>query len=271
MKKNYPILCQVAKQLGVSEEELLGKLHFIFPSNRPETQTINLKDNEALKELKVQCKGIGNIKNQFGNFMEYAFEINDRWTDYSVLVKAEEFDKHRLPIFKMREYFLTRFDSHCETQMLFGDKTCDCMAQLNKAIERVAYHGEGAIIHIKKHEGRGKGIISKLDQLSICEHLGIDTVQASLLRAELVEEINTEHYNTTAIIDSRDFLGCVAILKFFQVPTHIKLMLQTNNPYKMKALTENGYECEFVNIHTEPNDENRKHLEAKKTHLNHKL
>lgn len=271
MEKNFTIISQVAKQLEITEEELLRKLHFILPNNRPETKTIHLTDNEALKEFRVQCKGIGNIRNQYGNFMQYAFEVNDRWTDYSVLVRAEDFDENRLPIFMMRDYFLTRFDSHCETQMLFGDKTCDCMEQLNLAIERIADHGEGAIIHIKNHEGRGKGIVSKLDQLSICEQLGIDTVQASLLRAELVEGINTGHFNTTAIIDCRDFLGCVAILKFFEVPNHIKLMLQTNNPYKMKALTENGFVCEFFNIHTEPNDENRKHLQAKKTHLNHKL
>lgn len=271
MKNIYPTLIRVAQQLNITEEELLQKLHFIFPSSRPEEQNFQLNTNEGLREYKVACKGIGNIINPLGNFMEYAFHVNDSWTEYSVLVKAETFNELRMPEFRMREYFLTRFDSHCETQMLFGDKTCDCMEQLNIAMKMIADHGEGAIIHIKNHEGRGKGIVSKLDQLSICEALGINTVEASLLRAELIEGIDTRKLTATEAIDTRDFFGCVAILKYFQVPPNIKLILQTNNPFKKKALDDNGYLCEYLHIHTEPNEENRKHLEAKKTDLNHKL
>lgn len=264
-------LAEVAKNLNLSEKEVLKKIGYIFHDNRPQPRIIHLTSNDELKHYNVTCKGIGNIINEFGEFIEYAFEVDDRWQDYSVLVKAKKFDSYRMPIFEMRDYFLTRFDSHCETQMLFGDKTCDCMEQLHMAMDLISQHGEGAIIHIKKHEGRGKGIGSKLDQLSICHDLGIDTVAASLLRAELIENIDTTLFTPTQIIDSRDFLGCVSILKYFGVPTRIKLMLQTNNPMKMKALNENGYQCEFFNIHTEPNEQNRHHLASKKEHLNHKL
>ena len=268
MKKTK--LTEVAQKLKLSESEVLEKIKYIFQEHRPQPRIIHLTSNDELKYYNVVCKGIGNIKNEFGEFMEYAFHVDDRWKDYSVLVKAKQFDRNRMPIFESKDYFLTRFDSHCETQMLFGDKTCDCMEQLHMAMDLINQQGEGAIIHIKKHEGRGKGIASKLDQLSICHDLGIDTVVASLLRAELIEGIDTTLFTPTQIIDSRDFLGCVSILKYFNVEKLIKLMLQTNNPMKMKALIENGYQCEFFNIHTELNEQNKHHIESKKLHLNHK-
>lgn len=272
MNKSLPTLNRVATQMGVSPEQLIERLGFLLPIRRPESQTMYLLDNDLLKEYHITCTGIGNIKNHFGEFVQYAFEINDIWQDYSVLVKASMFDERRLPIFNRTDYFLTRFDSHCETQMLFGDLTCDCMAQLQMAIKKIADRGEGAIIHIKNQEGRGKGIASKLDQLAICAELeGIDTVTASKLRAELIEGIDTDNYPTTAVIDTRDFVGCVAILKFFRVQAKIKLMLQTNNPNKTKALLQNGYDCECFNLHTEPHNLNRLNLRAKKNELGHQF
>lgn len=269
MKKTLPTLEKLASELYISEESLLKRIGFLFPENRPSTKVIHLLDKEILKEYHVICTGIGNIKHPLGDFVQYSFEINDIWKTYSVLVKANSFDEKRLPHFEKSDYFLTRFDSHCETQMLFGDLTCDCMGQLQMAIQKISERGEGAIIHIKNHEGRGKGISSKLDQLSISNELGIDTVAASKLRAELVEGIEVQNFPMVSVIDIRDFLGCVAILKFFNVPTKIKLMLQTNNPNKTKALLENGYEFEYYNIHTEPHDLNKHHLKAKKNELGH--
>lgn len=134
-KKSYPTVSKVAHKLDISEEELLEKLDFLLPDSRPCDQTFSLRNNQGIKEYTVTCKGIGNIINPYGNFMQYSFHVNDRWADYSVLVIADRYDEKRLPVFSMSEYFLTRFDSHCETQMLFGDKTCDCMEQLNIAQE----------------------------------------------------------------------------------------------------------------------------------------
>lgn len=274
MKKKLPTLTILAMKLGLTDAQFIQKLNFLFPENRPYQKSFCLNKNCKEATYKVRCTGIGNIKNKHGDFIQYSFEVNDKWSEYSVLVKADSFDAMRMPIFTKPDYFLTRFDSHCETQMLFGDLTCDCMGQLELAIEKIAQRGEGAVIHIKRHEGRGKGIASKLDQLAICANFpSIDTVEASKLRAEIVEGIDTtsEQIDDTTIIDTRDFLGCVAILKFFNVPTKIKLMLQTNNPNKTLALIDNGYECIVDNVHTEPHEHNRHHLEAKRKNLNHDI
>lgn len=267
------MLSLLARKLDLTEEQFAQKLDFLFQGGRPEEKHFELIKKGNIIPYSVRCTGIGNIKNKHGDFIQYSFEVNDDWKEYSVLVKADSFDDKRLPIFTKADYFLTRFDSHCETQMLFGDLTCDCMGQLEMAIEKIAQRGEGAVIHIKRHEGRGKGIASKLDQLAICNRFpAIDTVEASKLRAELIEGIDTTSKQTdTSIIDTRDFLGCVAILKFFNVPTKIKLMLQTNNPNKTLALIDNGYECILDNIHTEPHEHNRHHLEAKRNNLNHDI
>lgn len=273
MKKKLSTLSILASKLKLTDKQLIQKLQFLFPENRPKAKTFQLIKGGNETPFKVCCTGIGNIKNKHGDFIQYSFEVNDEWTDYSVLVMADSFDEKRLPIFNKSDYFLTRFDSHCETQMLFGDLTCDCMGQLEMAIKKIAQRGEGAVIHIKRHEGRGKGIASKLDQLAICANIpSIDTVEASKLRAELLEGIDTTaQQNDTEIIDTRDFFGCVAILKFFDVPTKIKLMLQTNNPNKTLALIDNGYECIVDNVHTEPHEHNRHHLEAKRKNLNHDI
>ncbi|MEP5338119.1 MAG: hypothetical protein ABJL44_15450 [Algibacter sp.] len=266
------ILKKVLITTGLSRVELDRQIAFLYAANKPKESVFNLLNGEVLQSIKVQCTGIGEITNAFGEFIQYSFLLDDIWSEYSVLVRADEFNEKGLPKFKMKDYFLTRFDSHCETQMLFGDKTCDCKSQLYLAMEKIANRGEGAIVHIKKHEGRGKGIESKLDQLRLCSRLGIDTVLASQLRAELIEGIdNAAELPAIAVIDKRDFLGCVAILEYLNVPKNIKLLLQTNNPMKMKPLLDNGYSCKFYNIHTTPNEMNIKHLEAKKRELNHKL
>lgn len=267
--KQSSTLDQVAATLKMSKESLLESLSFLYPENRPSSKTFHLLDNQLLKEFQVECTGIGNITNEYGEFVQYSFRLNDDWVEYSVLVMAKEFDKKRMPIFTQTDSFLTRFDSHCETQMLFGDQTCDCMHQLKRAMGIIAEKGEGAIVHIKNHEGRGKGIESKLDQLAICATLGIDTVMASKLRAELIEGLNPAEFPTSAVIDTRDFNGCVAILKYFGVPTKVKLILQTNNPNKKRALEENGYTCEFYGIQIPPNELNKHHLNAKKNELDH--
>ena len=271
MIKQQTMLQQVAAKKNITETEVLGKIAFLFDENRPITKTIHIVENGELRTFRVNCTSIGDIHNEFGHFVEYAFELDDRWSDYSVLVMASKFDELRLPKFEMHDYFLTRFDSACETQMLFGDQTCDCLGQLRIAMRLIAERGEGMVIHIKKHEGRGKGIASKLDQLAICEVLGIDTVAASLLKAELIEGIDIRHFTPTAIIDSRDFNGCVAILKYMGVPANIKLIIQTNNPNKTKTLRENGYTLETMQVHTVANDLNKENLESKREHLNHDL
>lgn len=269
MKKT--VFQEVLKRTGLNESGLTEKIKFLYKKNKPKSKNFNLLDGDSLKTILVNCTGIGNIINEHGEFFQYSFVLDDNWIEYSVLVKATKYDND-FPVFKKEDYFLTRFDSHCETQMLFGDKTCDCNEQLDLAIKKIAERGEGAIIHIKKHEGRGKGIASKLDQLRLCKELNIDTVLASRLRAELIEGIhNAIELPPIAVIDKRDFIGCVAILEYFKVPKRIKLLLQTNNPMKMKPLLDNGYDCEFHNIYTEPNALNKHHLLAKKNELNHKL
>jgi GTP cyclohydrolase II len=270
IKKSSATLARIAKKLDISPEQLLDKLSFLAPHRQPPQRVIHLTDNEMLRAYTVKCVGIGNIVTAMGEFMEYAFEVDDAWTEYSVLVKAKAYDDYRMPVFSP-DKMLTRFDSHCETQMLFHDQTCDCMQQLTLAMQMIQQHGEGVIVHIKRHEGRGKGIGSKLDQLAICRTLGVNTVDGSLLRAIYLEDIGVDEFPVISVLDKRDFVGCVAILKYFGINNDIQLLLQTNNPYKMKALKENGYNCEFFEIR--PADAPQESLEnskAKCEHLGHK-
>ncbi|MEP7370507.1 MAG: 3,4-dihydroxy-2-butanone-4-phosphate synthase, partial [Dermatophilaceae bacterium] len=56
---------------------------------------------------------------------------------------------------------LARLHSECLTGDVFGSQRCDCGAQLERSLERVAAEG-GAVVYLRGHEGRGVGLISKL-------------------------------------------------------------------------------------------------------------
>ncbi|MCX2476073.1 hypothetical protein OQZ33_17195 [Pedobacter sp. MC2016-05] len=257
----------LANERNVTADSLLAKIRFILKQNKPKKRYLSLIDGTSDVEFEVDCKSIGIIKNKYGSFYEYYFQINDNWIDYSVLIMTENYDENHMPIFKQQDYLLTKFNSQCESQTLFGDKTCDCAEQLALSLQLIAQRGEGMVIHVTRQEGRGKGLESKLDQLAICELLDVDTVTGSLIRAELVEKLDTTKMGIQEAIDSRDFLGCVALLKYFGAPNHICLIMQTTTPSKSLPLTINGYSCEIYKIQTEPTSSNRTHIEAKRKYF----
>jgi 3,4-dihydroxy 2-butanone 4-phosphate synthase / GTP cyclohydrolase II len=147
---------------------------------------------------------------------------------------------------------LVRVHSECVTGDLFGSLRCDCGAQLDAALERVAREGSGVVVYLRGHEGRGVGLIAKLHAYGLQDQ-GRDTVEANV---ELGLPVDSRNYDVGAQILTQ--LGL----------TTIRLM--SNNPAKFAALE--GYALRIVErvpLWTTPNAENVAYLSTKRTKLGH--
>ncbi|MGW4848113.1 bifunctional 3,4-dihydroxy-2-butanone-4-phosphate synthase/GTP cyclohydrolase II [Nocardia brasiliensis] len=117
---------------------------------------------------------------------------------------------------------LVRIHSECLTGDVLGSVRCDCGEQLDAALRRIAAAGRGVLIYLRGHEGRGIGLVHKLQAYGL-QDLGVDTVNANL---ELGLPVDARHYGIGAQILRELGIGSVRLL--------------TNNPDKQAALTELG-------------------------------
>lgn len=149
---------------------------------------------------------------------------------------------------------LVRVHSECLTGDLLGSLRCDCGAQLQAALERVAEAGRGVVVYLRGHEGRGIGLINKLHAYCLQDD-GRDTVEANL---ELGLPVDSRRYDVGAQI-----LTSLGV-------TSIRLM--SNNPAKFAALA--GYRLRIVErvpLVTPLTAENAGYLSTKQAKLGHLL
>ncbi len=151
------------------------------------------------------------------------------------------------------EPVLARIHSECLTGDALFSLRCDCGAQLQAAMHRIAMEGRGVIFYLRQ-EGRGIGLINKIKAYHL-QDKGADTVEAN------------EQLGFGA--DMRDYTILRPMLEHLQIK---EIRLMTNNPRKVKALQELGINVvERVAHESGRNPHNIKYLETKKGKLGHLL
>ncbi|WP_299771316.1 GTP cyclohydrolase II [uncultured Pseudoteredinibacter sp.] len=151
------------------------------------------------------------------------------------------------------EPVLARIHSECLTGDGLFSLRCDCGAQLQAAMHRVAQEGRGVIFYLRQ-EGRGIGLLNKIKAYNL-QDKGADTVEAN------------EALGFGA--DMRDYSILREMLDHLNIHA---LKLMTNNPRKVKALNELGVNVvERIPHETGRNPHNAKYLETKKGKLGHLL
>jgi 3,4-dihydroxy 2-butanone 4-phosphate synthase/GTP cyclohydrolase II len=147
---------------------------------------------------------------------------------------------------------LVRVHSECLTGDVFGSVRCDCGPQLDAALQRVAAAGRGVVLYMRGHEGRGIGLLHKLQAYQL-QDLGLDTVDANL--------------KLGLPADARDYGTGAQILYDLGVRS---MRLLTNNPAKRAGLegyglTITGREALPVRLHPE----NVRYLRTKRDRMGH--
>jgi 3,4-dihydroxy 2-butanone 4-phosphate synthase / GTP cyclohydrolase II len=185
------------------------------------------------------------LPNAYGEWQAYGYLNSVDGTEHVALVLGDIGDG---------EQMLTRVHSECLTGDVFGSRRCDCGAQLAAAMAAIASEGRGVVLYLRGHEGRGIGLLSKLQAYNL-QDAGADTVDANL---ELGLPADAREYSTGAQILAD--LGIRSI------------RLLTNNPAKVDGLS--GFGIELAGRLPLPvlvTEENYRYLTAKRDRLGHQI
>lgn len=148
---------------------------------------------------------------------------------------------------------LARVHSECLTGDVMFSQRCDCGAQLEGALQRIAQEGRGILLYLRQ-EGRGIGLVNKIRAYRLQE-AGADTVEANL--------------QLGFHADARNYELCRPMLEQFGIRS---VRLMTNNPRKIDALQRIGIEvAERVPLLVNRNAYNNSYLDTKQAKLGHMM
>jgi len=153
------------------------------------------------------------IPNAYGQWQAFGYRHEIDGTEYVALVLGDVVGGADV---------LTRLHSECLTGDVFGSLRCDCGAQLDSAMAAISAEGRGVVLYLRGHEGRGVGLLSKLQAYEL-QDAGADTVDA-----------NTE---LGLPVDAREYSAGAQMLADLGVRS---VRLLTNNPAKVSGLTDGG-------------------------------
>jgi 3,4-dihydroxy 2-butanone 4-phosphate synthase/GTP cyclohydrolase II len=185
------------------------------------------------------------IPTRHGEFQAFGYESLVDGREHVALVRGDVTESADV---------LVRVHSECLTGDVFGSLRCDCGPQLDAALQAVAAEGRGVVLYLRGHEGRGIGLLHKLQAYQL-QDTGADTVEANL--------------SLGLPADARDYGTGAQILADLGVRT---MRLLTNNPAKRAGLA--GYGLRIVGrvpLPVQANPENLRYLRTKRDRMGHYL
>jgi len=196
-------------------------------------------------EKQVERVAEARLPTDYGVFTAFGYQATYDGTEHIALVVGDIGDGRDV---------LVRVHSECLTGDVFGSVRCDCGPQLQAALARVADEGRGIVLYVRGHEGRGIGLMHKLQAYQLQDQ-GRDTVDANL--------------DLGLPADARDYGTGAQILYDLGVRT---MRLLTNNPAKRAGLE--GYGLEITGREAMPvrvHHENVRYLRTKRDRMGHLL
>ncbi|WP_180082431.1 GTP cyclohydrolase II [Acinetobacter sp. YH12201] len=191
----------------------------------------------------IQFVSKSKLPTAFGNFEIIAFQDQTTGEEHIALAQGLE----TVPV----KPVLVRMHSECLTGDAFGSLKCDCGPQLHATMKMINDAGQGVILYLRQ-EGRGIGLTNKIRAYALQDQ-GHDTLDANLL------------LNLPA--DARQYDMCSIMLDYLQIKD---VQLITNNPLKIKALTELGINVvSRVPLTVGLNHFNKAYLETKQKRMSH--
>lgn len=196
---------------------------------------------DAVGDVSLHSTAPARLPTTFGEFTIRVYHGEDPTSSELALLEYPR-TQNRTPV--------VRLHSECLTGEAFHSGRCDCRAQLEEAMRRVAKEG-GAIVYLRQ-EGRGIGLFEKIKAYTLQDQ-GMDTVEANLALG----------HNG----DGRRFGSAAAVLK---EAGYTRIRLLTNNPKKVEALERAGINVEQrIPLHVGRTEANSFYLTTKFERMGH--
>jgi 3,4-dihydroxy 2-butanone 4-phosphate synthase/GTP cyclohydrolase II len=236
------VLCEIVSDDGtmarLPELTIFAKTHGI-----PIISIAEMIRYRNRHERLVERFASARIPTKYGEFTSHVYRTALDEVEHLAFV-TDTFDPTEPP--------LVRVHSECLTGDALGSLRCDCGSQLDLAMQMVAESGNGAIVYLRGHEGRGIGLGHKMRAYALQDE-GLDTVDANIALG--------------LPIDSREYGIGAQILSDLGIR---EMRLLTNNPAKYGGL--DGYHLQIIErvpLHGRTNAENTRYLQTKADRMGH--
>jgi GTP cyclohydrolase II len=197
----------------------------------------------------VQEVAHAELPTRYGRFTIHAFRGAGAQDEAVALVRG----KIHGPFKSKNSVPVVRVHSQCLTGDVLSSLRCDCRAQLELSMRRIAEASSGILLYLPQ-EGRGIGLMNKLRAYELQDG-GMDTVEAN------------------------ESLGFLADVRDYDFPAQIlhklgatKIRLLSNNPEKVRQLEKAGiHVAERVPCQPRISKISRAYLQTKKKKMGHLL
>jgi 3,4-dihydroxy 2-butanone 4-phosphate synthase/GTP cyclohydrolase II len=241
----YPagVICEIMNEDGtmarVPQLAKLAKKHGVLMVTIADLIKYRTRTESLVKRVAT-----AKLPTEYGEFRVHAFDsLVDKRT-HVALVCGDIADG---------QHVLVRVHSQCLTGDVLHSVRCDCGAQLDTAMQRIAAEGRGVLLYLNQ-EGRGIGLGNKIRAYELQDE-GFDTVEAN------------ERLGFKA--DQRDYGVGVQILRELGIRS---MRLLSNNPRKLVGIEGYGLSVtEWLPLEIPASDSTRRYLKTKKEKLGHKL